>query len=760
MKRKIIYSFLFVILIVISKVYIKGCLAKEVEKERVYKPLDLVVVIDSSGSMNLSDEDKTALDAVRMLVNMMPAEDSRVGIISFNTEASVLTKDPSGKNALINLKDYTGIETIRTVVSNIVYSGDTGIGNAVRAATDLLDQCSDESHTKAIILFTDGVNDFGYNKVALAACEDNEIEAIRWAKNNGCYIYCVGYDYTTSDGKSSMGEGGEGIIKLQNIADATGGVCKAINNISDIEQLLIEFLADVCDLNYKTVATIPGDGGYHECIIPVSPSVIEANIRIAGGGTDAIKDGEIRLYDPSGKEIQLSNSGNIRFDKDATAASIKVIMPKAGDWILTLEGINGEDIHVGLLEHFKMNLTSQLIFPDENPVGVAYTNDVVGIKTWLTYEDNDLDDEEIYKAVTSATAICVSRADPEDKIIVTLKRDGMAFTGSFTIPEDSYYDITIRLDWDTVYREDTLTVMSSNTPVKLVRNIEDIKIKKGNTVTLNDIYQYVYDEENDPVKVQLKNITTSDVVDIDIVDDSIKITGVKGWWAKTFVTLEFKDAQGNVVETSFKISVSDPWAVVLIVVIVLVIVAIIIFILRLSYVKTLKIKGDLYLKEIEIFDSKDNEGELYVRNFADDNEDDVDDSMISIPMRMFYRKKRNRSVEGIIRETKVFFQDSEADSENFKTFEKLNSQAFNSLIIGCEKRKIVGTPNGTGFSVKPNKKAINLTINKSKKKVIIKNRQKLEICFKEQTTNRDEEQNYAILKYYFTTPVREIKRKK
>lgn len=576
-----------------------NCFAKEVEKEKVYKPLDLVVIVDSSGSMNTSDTNRTALDAVRMLVNMMPAKDSRVGIVGFNTEAKVLTKAPSGKDALISLGDFTGVETIRTDVSTIVYSGGTGIGNAVKTATDLLKNNSDDDHTKAIILFTDGVNDFGYDRIALSACEDNEVDAVKWAKRNNCYIYCVGYDYVTSSGVSSMGTGGEGLKKLQNIADSTGGVCKAINSISDIEQLLIDFLADVCDLNYKTIATIPGDGGFHECIIPVSPSVIEANIRIAGGGTNAIKEGKIRLYDPSGKEVKLANSGNVRFDTDATAASIKVIMPKAGDWRLTVAGINGEDIHVGLLEHFKMNLTSQLIFPDGNPDGVAYTNDVIGIKTWLTYEDAALENDEIYEAVTSATAVCVSRADKNDRKTITLARDGRSFTGSFVIPEDSCYDITIRLDWDTVYREDTLTVMSSNTPVKLIKDIDDIKVNKGKTVTLGNIYQYVHDEENDPIKVSLKSVTTSGVADIKFIGDKVDITGTKGWWAKTLVTLEFKDAQGNTVETSFKVSVGDPWAVVLIVSIFLIILLVVLGILYALYKKTFKVRGKIRIALLE-----------------------------------------------------------------------------------------------------------------------------------------------------------------
>jgi len=487
----------------------------------------------------------------------MPAEDSRVGIIGFNTSATVWTEDTSGNASLISLANFTGVETVREAVAQIVYHGDTGIGNALYAATELLAAQSDEDHTQAIILFTDGVNDFGSDQIALAQCDENEATAIQWAKENDCVVYCVGYDYITSSGASSMGENGEGLLKLQNIADSTGGMFQAISTIDEIEDMLITFLADVCDLNYKIVETIPGDGGYHECIIPVSASVIEANIRIAGGDENAIANGSIHLYDPNGDEVELTNSGNVRFDTDATAASIKVILPQSGDWLLTVDGITGDDIQVGLLEHFKMNLTSQLTFPEGNPTGVAYTNDTIGIKTWLTYDGEDLTDSALYDSVTSAVAVCVSRADPDDQITVNLTRDGNAFTGSFVIPEDSYYDIYIRLDWDTVYREDQLTVMSSNKPLTLLSGIEDVEVNKGKSTIIDYIYQYVYDDEGDAITAAITGNTNPDAADIVLNGDTIEVTGLK--MTSTIVTVQYTDAQGNTVETSFKLTVHNPW---------------------------------------------------------------------------------------------------------------------------------------------------------------------------------------------------------
>lgn len=735
--------------------------ASDIENEKKYKPLDLVVVLDSSGSMKDSDKDRTALAAVRMLINMMPAEDSKVGVVGFNKTATVLTKDAKGNNALLSLDSLTDVATIKKNVSDVVYNGGTGIGNAVFEATELLKANNSDERAQAIILFTDGVNDFGNDAIALSNCEENEATALLWAKKNNCPIYCVGYDYIKSDGTSSMGKNGEGLKKLKNISSATQGKFKSINNIEEIEQLLIEFLADVCDLNYTTVATIPGDGGKHECKIPVSPSVVEANIRIAGGNENSIANGKIKLFDPDGNEVELRNSGNVRFDTDATAASIKVTMPKTGEWLLVVEGIKGDDIHVGLLEHFKMNLTSTITLPEGNPDGVAYSNDEVGIKTWLTYDGQNLNDEAIYAAVKSATAVCVPRANPENKKIIQLQRDGLSFVGSFVIPQDCFYDITIRLDWDTVYREDTLEIQSSNKPLFVKGELPDVKVNKNKTVTLTDIYQYVDDDEKDKITASISSISSPGVADVDINGDDLIFTGKK--MSSSLVTIAFTDAQGNTVETTLKVKVNDPLVWITLILLILLGIAIAIIVPYISYLKSLKIRGKLYLTQIDFCESNDDYDEPVSFDFT--NEDGYEgieayEDALYIPMDRFYRKKKKRTIDGLISETLDLFRGCELDTPQYNAKSALIGNTAKELMVGVEKSKIVGVPNGSSFTIKINKKTPYLTINKSSKGANIANGKKMELCFKmKRDSSSSRSKNYIKLHYYFVSPVRERKSK-
>lgn len=695
--------------------------ATDIENEKVYKPLDLVIVLDKSGSMNDSDKERTALAAIKMLVNMMPVEGSRVGIVAFNSSATVLTKDAKGNDALLGLESLNNVATIKKCVSNVAYEGDTGIGNAVLKATELLKANRTNDRTQAIMLFTDGVNDFGNDVIALSKCEENEVSALLWAKKNNCPIYTVGYDYTKFDGTSSMGKNREGLKKLENIAKTTNGKTKAINNVKEIEQLLIEFLADVCDLNYTTVATIPGDGGYHEAKISISPSVVEANIRIAGAKANSIAEGEIRLFDPDGNEIELRNSGNVRFDMDVTAASIKVILPKTGEWILAVKNIIGDDIHVGLLEHFKMNLTSKITLPTGNPEGIAYSNDEVGIKTWLTYDGKTLNNEAIYTAVKSATAVCVPRANPENKKIIQLQRDGLSFVGNFIIPQDCFYDITIRLDWDTVYREDTLEIQSSNKPLFITSELPDVKVNKNKTVTLSDIYQYVDDAENDSIRVEISSMSSADVADLKIQGDSLVIKGNK--WSSTTVTLLYIDEQGNKIEQNFKIKVNDPVTLALIISGFILAGIIALMILYIGYKKSLTIKGDLCLEQISIVDT------------------DVDKSQSLVyegdgPVITMSRYSRNRSLHrlsGIIEEVKKFYDRSEIGTDENEIFEYIaRDRKGKNLLTGVEKSKIIGSTFGNVFTIKKSGKCRYLSLNnRDDKSLKVCDGDKLDLVFRE-----------------------------
>lgn len=696
--------------------------AETISDHKEIKPIDLVIVMDKSGSMNFSDPKRMTSAAVNMLVNMMPAEESRVGIIAFNNQPQVLTT-VSGTDSLIPLKSISNVDSIKNEVSNVKYQGGTGIGNALKAATDLLSKESDNNHQKVILLFTDGLNDFGSDEESLALCEDNEANAVLWAKNNGCPVYCFGYDYKLSNGMSSMGSNGEGLSKLTNISNITGGNTVRIDNINTVQEEFIKMLADMCDLIYVDVATVPGDGNQHRVQFEVNPSVIEADIRIGSVTENAISNGSIKLYDPSGTEVALRNEANVRFDIDSLAASIKVIRPATGKWTLVLEGIVGDDIKIGLLQHYRIDVDASLELPAGNSSGVAFTNDEISVNAWLVEDGEKITDSNLYDTITKASAICIPRAHPDNIQKISLTRDGLGFTGKFVIEEECVYDVTVKIESGSFYREKTLTIKSSNHPLELVSNIDNVEVNKGEMVTIQNIMSHVYDQEGDTITAEVTLIGDPDTAKVTINGSDMNIEGLL--WKSTYATITFKDAQGNTVETTFKIQVHNPVFVISTAAVITLIIAVIIIIAIIGYIGSRKIKGCvtiLSLRKVDLNNEQD-EVETLFRDENLESEEEYDEDVISTDftckLNIYGILGRNKNVFVIAKKFaeayEEYLRNNNPDIENEK--DNPITECIEAFFADLDKFELIGTPGGLkGFVIKLPKKSCNVYMESYKNK--------------------------------------------
>lgn len=112
LKRKHVSLFFLVVFAFTVMLGVLPVCASENAGSSKTKPLDLVIVFDRSSSMRTSDPKRLTSAAVRMLVNMMPAEDGRVGVIAFDTEPEVLTT-VGDKASLLPLKDIGNVLNIK-----------------------------------------------------------------------------------------------------------------------------------------------------------------------------------------------------------------------------------------------------------------------------------------------------------------------------------------------------------------------------------------------------------------------------------------------------------------------------------------------------------------------------------------------------------------------------------------------------------------------------------------------------------------------
>lgn len=153
--------------------------------------IDIVLVLDISGSMLAEDFKPNRLDAAKNLTKefVLARQTDRIGLVIFSRDA--FTQCP----LTVDYKVLT--DQLRAVKSGMIEDG-TAIGNAITNGVNRLKDSDTKS--KVLILLTDGVNNAG---------EVDPITATEIAKTFGVRIYTIGvgtvgeapYPYITAFGK-------------------------------------------------------------------------------------------------------------------------------------------------------------------------------------------------------------------------------------------------------------------------------------------------------------------------------------------------------------------------------------------------------------------------------------------------------------------------------------------------------------------------------------------------------------------------------
>ncbi|MGE5561106.1 MAG: vWA domain-containing protein [Chloroflexota bacterium] len=116
-------------------------------------PVDVVVLIDSSGSMSKSDPSQLSLTASRMMIDLLAPGD-RIALIDFDTKATVLAP-------LTAVNDAADREALRGKLAKVRADGSTDYDAALTMAYDQLADAKGDSSKRLVIFLTDGQPDPG-----------------------------------------------------------------------------------------------------------------------------------------------------------------------------------------------------------------------------------------------------------------------------------------------------------------------------------------------------------------------------------------------------------------------------------------------------------------------------------------------------------------------------------------------------------------------------------------------------------------------
>ena len=360
--------------------------ASEVQKK---SSMDVVLVIDVSGSMKQADPGKVALDGAKLFIDMMESAGSRAGIVAFSHELVLVTD-------MTDIKANSDKKALKESIGTLEFSGDTDIGMALQKAVDILGATQDTDNKKAILFFTDGKIDLPKGLPSEAEAEVESLKAteaaVVTAASTGIPIYTIGLN-TTGIVDSDL---------ISRIASSTGAKNYIVNAAGDLPGIYNDIFADFVETEISELGDIKitDEEKYEEKPFNIpNDSVLEANVVMIIKNEGNIKD--VQLTKPDGTTV-LPDEESLFLSKADNYNMLKVIGPEAGDWELNLKGDQGCEIHVNLLFNYDVVMEVSSEPDEEGNLEVSAT---------LTKKDQPLSDPALYGQL--AAKVNVTREDGE-----------------------------------------------------------------------------------------------------------------------------------------------------------------------------------------------------------------------------------------------------------------------------------------------------------------------------------------------------------
>ena len=113
----------------------------------VFSIADIVLIIDSSGSMEWNDPNNLRKTAAKFFIDLADPE-IQIAIVDSNVKTKTFAE--------LTLADETGKEQLKSAVDSIDSDGDTDIAAGLQSGYDLLSQSSSPTARKVAVLLTDG----------------------------------------------------------------------------------------------------------------------------------------------------------------------------------------------------------------------------------------------------------------------------------------------------------------------------------------------------------------------------------------------------------------------------------------------------------------------------------------------------------------------------------------------------------------------------------------------------------------------------
>lgn len=293
--------------------------------------IDIVFVIDCSGSMKTNDPSKMGLSMVQAFIDTVQTENIRIGYVAYNDV--ILSFSEPEPIAMAEKR-----ESLKEKIGAIAYSGDTDIGLGVSCAYGLLS--AEKSTRQIIVLISDGETDLPKSNERTEEQSNEELKrCVRRCKEENIEIYTVAF-----------GQYGGSTEVLEDIAAQTGSVSYSARGPEDLIEILYGIFQD--SLTYKiqqfSSGTYAGGSQEIKCVLD-APYLDEVNILLLSSkpvGESTVRYGE--------EEILLTGLSHYAVGKIENAG----VSAAGRELVIRSETGEGQDLQIYIISY--RNLTPVL----------------------------------------------------------------------------------------------------------------------------------------------------------------------------------------------------------------------------------------------------------------------------------------------------------------------------------------------------------------------------------------------------------------
>ena len=230
MRVQNIKSDLIKLLILVIGIFCSLCVTFPVMAEEISgrkNQLDVMFVVDVSGSMRSNDPNGIALEMVKAFIDTVHKDDVRVGFVAYN-DAIVTASDP------VSIAEQSERNGIKELINATKYTGNTDIGLGLSHAYGLMPESGERE--RIIVLISDGVSDLTGSVTGRTLEQSNqELEqTVTACQNEGLPVYTIAFG--TYSGSKEV---------LQGISDHTN----ANSYDAKSPEMLIEVLYGIFENN-------------------------------------------------------------------------------------------------------------------------------------------------------------------------------------------------------------------------------------------------------------------------------------------------------------------------------------------------------------------------------------------------------------------------------------------------------------------------------------------------------------------------------